>query len=197
MYYDYVNVPTPCFVVEEELLKQNLEILKQVIEKTGCHILLAQKCFSMYHTYPLLSRYLSGTTASGLYEARLGRDYFGKETHVYSAAYREEEMDEIFAICDHIVFNSFSQWERYKEKAMGSGKKCGLRINPECSTQEGHAIYDPCAPYSRMGIVNADFDRDRLEGISGLHFHTLCEQNADALYETLQVVKKNFGDVLS
>ena len=194
--YNEQTVPTPCFVVEEELLKRNLEILKSVIERTGCHILLAQKCFSMYHTYPLLSQYLSGTTASGLYEAKLGKKYFGKETHVYSAAYRDDEMDEILAICDHIVFNSFSQWNRFKDKEKKRNIKCGLRINPMCSTQEGHAIYDPCAPYSRMGITNDQFDRNNLDGISGLHFHTLCEQNSDDLLTTIQSVKEQFSDVL-
>ena len=194
--YDYNTVPTPCFVVEEELLKNNLEILKSVIDRTGCHILLAQKCFSMYHTYPLLSKYLSGTTASGLYEAKLGKEYFGKETHVYSAAYRDDEIDELLDICDHIVFNSFSQWNRFKDKAKKKDIKCGLRINPKCSTQEGHAIYDPCAPYSRMGITNENFDRENLEGISGLHFHTLCEQNSDDLLTTIKSVKEQFSDVL-
>lgn len=196
MKYNFNNIPTPCFVVDEELLIKNLEILKSVMDRTGCHILLAQKCFSMYHAYPLLGRYLSGTTASGLYEAKLGHDYFGGETHIYSAAYRDDEIDEILALCDHIVFNSFSQWNRYKNKAAASGKECGLRINPQCSTQVGHEIYDPCGPNSRMGITNENFDRNNLEGISGLHFHTLCEQNADALVKTVKVVKEQFGDVL-
>ena len=164
MVYAYENVPTPCFVVEEELLKKNLKILRQVREETGCEILLAQKCFSMYHVYPLLAQYLSGTTASGLYEAKLGKEYFGGETHVYSAAYRDSEIDELLQICDHIVFNSFTQWKRYRDKAARCLAKCGLRINPECSTQEGHAIYDPCAPYSRMGIVREAFDEESLAG---------------------------------
>ena len=196
MIYDYKTVPTPCFVVEETLLKKNLEILKSVMERTGCHILLAQKCFSMYHTYPLLAGYLSGTTASGLYEARLGKEYFGKETHVYSAAYKDDEIDELLEICDHIVFNSFSQWNRYRDKAKKRNIKCGLRINPECSTQKGHEIYDPCAPYSRMGITNENFDRENLDGISGLHFHTLCEQNSHDLRTTVNAVKEQFSDVL-
>ena len=196
MKFDYDNVPTPCFVVEEELLLHNLKILKQVMDETGCHILLAQKCFSMFSTYPLLKQYLSGTTASGLYEAKLGKEYMGGETHVYSAAYRDDEIDEILDICDHIVFNSFSQWERFKEKAIASGKECGLRINPECSTQEGHEIYDPCAKYSRMGITLDNFEEAELEGISGLHFHTLCEQNSDDLETTLKVVEEKFGKYL-
>lgn len=196
MKYNYDNVPTPCFVVEEDLLVHNLEILKTVMERTGCHILLAQKCFSMFSAYPLIGQYLSGTTASGLYEARLGKEYMGGETHVYSAAYRDDEIDELLDICDHIVFNSFSQWKRYKDKAIASGRECGLRINPECSTQEGHAIYDPCAKYSRMGITLENFQAEDLEGISGLHFHTLCEQNADALEKTLEAVEEKFGRFL-
>ena len=205
---------TPYFVVEEELLKKNLAILKEVMDETGCHILLAQKCFSMYETYPLIGEYLSGTTASGLYEARLGKECMGKENHVYSAAYREEEMDEIFLICDHIVFNSISQWIKYQSKAIASGKECGLRINPQCSTQEGHAIYDPCAPNSRMGITLQQLEEyigqplelavseknEKLQalfqGISGLHFHTLCEQNSDDLETTLESVEQQFGSLL-
>lgn len=193
---NYNNIPTPCFVVEEELLIKNLEKLKYVMDKTGCHILLAQKCFSMYHTYPLIGKYLSGTTASGLFEAKLGKEFMGGETHVYSAAYRDDEIDEILSVCDHIVFNSFSQWDRYKEKAISLGKECGLRINPECSTQEGHAIYDPCSTFSRMGITKENFREDDLEGISGLHFHTLCEQNSDDLVTTLRAVEEKFGHLL-
>ena len=196
MIYNYETIPTPAFVVEEKLLKKNLEILKRVMDETGCHILLAQKCFSMFYTYPLLSQYLSGTTASGLYEAKLGKEYFKGEVHTYSAAYSDRDIDEILEVSDHVVFNSFSQWNRFKEKAIQSGKKCGLRINPMCSTQEGHAIYDPCSPFSRMGITNENFDRNNLEGISGLHFHTLCEQNSDDLATTLEAVEKQFGDVL-
>ena len=145
----------------------------------------------------LISKYISGTTASGLYEAKLGREYFDGEVHVYSGAYKDEDIDEILKISDHIVFNSFSQWDRYKEKAIKSGKKCGIRINPECSTQEGHAIYDPCSPFSRMGVTREMFKIDDLEGISGLHFHTLCEQNSDDLEKTLDAVEEKFGDVLS
>ncbi len=198
--YNYENIPTPCFVVEEELLRKNLEILKSVIDETGCKILLAQKCFSMYSTYPLIEKYLNGTTASGLYEAKLGREYMRGEVHVYSAAYRDDEMEEIMSISDHVVFNSFSQWKKYKNLAMEYKKKknieFGIRINPECSTQEGHEIYDPCAPFSRMGVTIDNFCEDELEGISGLHFHTLCEQNSDDLEKTLQAVEKKFGHIL-
>lgn len=195
MPFNYENIKTPCFVVEEKLLKKNLEILKYVMDETGCKILLAQKCFSMFYTYPLIGRYLSGTTASGLYEAKLGKEYMGGETHIYSAAYRDDEIDDILEICDHIVFNSFSQWKKYKEKAILSGKECGLRINPECSTQDGHEIYDPCSKYSRMGITISNFE-ENIDGISGLHFHTLCEQNSDDLKITLAAVEEKFGSYL-
>lgn len=193
---NYKEIPTPSYIVDEDLLIKNLEILKGVMDRTGCHVLLAQKCFSMFPVYPLIRKYLCGATASGLFEAKLGYEHMGGENHIFSAAYREEEMDEIFRICDHIVFNSFSQWEKYKEKAMASGKECGLRINPEFSTQEGHDIYDPCAPYSRLGITKKNFRADRLQGISGLHFHTLCEQNSDDLKTTLEAVEELFGEFL-
>ncbi|MBN7771814.1 carboxynorspermidine decarboxylase [Clostridium aminobutyricum] len=190
------TIHTPSYVVDEELLIKNLEILKHVMDETGCRILLAQKCFSMFSVYPLIGNYLNGTTASGLFEAKLGKEHMGGETHVYAAAFREDEIDEILEVCDHIVFNSFSQWERFKEKALKSGKECGLRINPQCSTQEGHEIYDPCAPFSRMGITKEQFREELLEGISGLHFHTLCEQNSDALVTTLEAFEEQFGPYL-
>ena len=150
----------------------------------------------MFHFYPLIGRYLSGATASGLYEARLAHEKMpGKENHIFSPAYKEKEFDEITAICDHIVFNSFAQWKKFKGAALAAGCECGLRINPEYSTQE-HAIYDPCAPGSRLGITLANFDPQELECISGLHFHTLCEQDADALEATLQAVEAKFGSWL-
>ena len=190
------EISTPSYVIDESLLIRNLEILKDIIEQTGCHILLAQKCFSMFPVYPLIRNYISGATASGLFEAKLGYEHMGGENHIFSAAYREEEMDEILKICDHIIFNSFSQWEKYREKAILSGKECGLRINPECSTQGENDIYDPCAPYSRLGITKKNFRPDQLDGISGLHFHTLCEQNADDLKTTLAAVEELFGEFL-
>lgn len=185
-------VPTPCYIVEEEVLVKNLTILKRVEEEADCHVLLAQKAFSMYHFYPLIGQYLSGATASGLYEARLGAEEMGKENHVFSPAYKETEFDEILRLCDHIIFNSFAQWEKYKEKALAAGKECGIRINPECSTQE-HGIYDPCSKGSRLGVTLANFKPELLEGLAGLHFHTLCEQGADALEVTLKAVEERFG----
>lgn len=194
--WDAYSVPTPSFVVEENLLRKNLEILKRVRKESGAKILLAQKAFSMFHFYPLISEYLDGTTASGIYEARLGKEQFGKETHVFSPAYRQEELLELLPICDHILFNSLSQWKRYKEVALASGKSFGLRVNPECSTQEGHAIYDPCAPGSRLGILAEDLAGEDLTGIDGLHFHTLCEQNVDDLITTLQAFEEKFAQYL-
>ncbi|MBD5464282.1 MAG: carboxynorspermidine decarboxylase [Lachnospiraceae bacterium] len=187
------KLPTPCYLIEEEKLIKNLEILKGVMDRTGCKILLAQKAFSMFSMYPLIGSYLSGATASGLYEARLAKEYMGKENHIFSPAYKEEEMDEIASLCGHVVFNSFSQLERFGNRVREKGASIGLRINPEHSTQEGHEIYDPCARGSRLGIPLSAFRPELLEGVEGLHFHTLCEQNADALLETLRAVEEKFG----
>lgn len=194
------ELPTPCYVIQEEQLRQNLEILKGVMDRTGCKILLAQKAFSMYEVYPLIAQYLSGITASGLYEARLGAEEmgipFGKETHIFSPAYKEEEFDEILTYCDHIVFNSFEQLERFGKRAAEAGKSVGLRINPQYSTQEGHEIYDPCATGSRLGVTIEKFRPELLEYVDGLHFHTLCEQDAQPLHDTLKEVERQFGEWL-
>lgn len=194
---DINSLPTPCYVVDEERIVRSLEILNNVERRTGCKILLAQKAFSCYHIYPKIREYVSGTACSGLYEARLGYEEMGGENHVFSAAYRENEIDEMISYCGHIIFNSFSQLDKYRDRVLKAGRKIGLRVNPECSTQEGHEIYDPCSPRSRLGITNVNFDRNDLRGVSGLHFHTLCEQNSDALAETLDAVEQKFGDVLS
>lgn len=191
---------TPCYVIQEEKLKENLQILKDLRERTGCRILLAQKAFSMYSVYPLIGEYLDGTTASGLYEARLGYEEMGRENHIFSPAYREEEMEEILKYCGHVVFNSPAQLKKYRERAKQAGRSIGLRVNPERSTQEGHAIYDPCAPFSRLGTTAEQFRQEltdeEIRGLDGIHFHTLCEQNADALAETLEAVEEKFGDYL-
>mgnify|MGYP002734779648 CR=1 FL=1 len=189
----FEDIPTPSFVVDESLLEKNLQILKSVMDRTGCKILLAQKAFSMYEMYPLIGQYLCGTAGSGLYEAKLGYEEMGKENHVFSPAYREDEIEEIIEICDHIVFNSFSQVEKYRDQVLAAGKSIGLRINPECSTQVGHEIYDPCALGSRFGVTLNQFRPDLLEGISGFHFHTLCEQNSDDLATTINAVEEKFG----
>jgi len=195
LYCDLQSVATPCYVVDEALILRNLETLRDVAERAGCKILLAQKAFSMYALYPLIGQYLAGTTASGLFEAKLGSEEMGGETHIFSTAYIESEFDEILSLCDHITFNSFSQWEKYRDKALASGKSFGIRINPEHSTQE-HGIYDPCAAGSRLGVTRENFRADLLDGIEGLHFHTLCEQNSNALIETLAAVEKKFGEFL-
>jgi carboxynorspermidine decarboxylase len=190
------RLKTPCYIIDEQRLVKNLEILRGVERRTGCKILLAQKAFSCYRLYPLIGEYISGTAASGLYEARLGFECMGKENHVFSAAYRDDEIDEIIACCGHVIFNSFSQLDRYRDKVLAAGKKIGLRINPECSTQEGHEIYDPCSPKSRLGITRKNFRHEDLRGVSGLHFHTLCEQNSDDLETTLAAVEEKFGEYL-
>ena len=191
------GLPTPCYVIDEAQLRANLEILRGVQERTGAKILLAQKAFSCYHLYPMIGEYLAGTACSGLYEAKLGAEEMGKENHVFSAAYRESEIDEIISCCGHIIFNSFTQLDKYRGRVLAAGKKIGLRINPEFSTQEGHDIYDPCSPKSRLGITEKNFRRDDLRGVTGLHFHTLCEQNSDDLEKTLAAVEEKFGDILA
>lgn len=193
---EYTDIKTPSYIIDLHALTKNLEILKNVEERSGARILLAQKCYSVYQTYPLIAEYISGCTASGLFEARLGHEEMGKENHIFSPAYTESEFDEILRICDHISFNSIAQWERFKDKVFACPKKvsCGIRINPEHSTQE-HGIYDPCSEFSRLGAVRSGFDGFPL-GIEGLHFHTLCEQNSDALEETAKAVEEKFGDFL-
>ena len=187
---------TPYYLIDEEKLIHNLEILKDVSERAECKILLAQKAFSMFAVYPLIKRYLAGTTASGLYEARLGYEEFGGETHVFSPAYREDEFEEILKYADDIVFNSPLQVKKFASKAKEKGKNIGLRINPECSTQGDHAIYDPCAVGSRLGTTLANFDEDILPLLDGLHFHTLCEQNSDDLETTVKAFEEKFGKYL-
>ncbi len=191
---DYSKVATPSYVVEEVLLRKNLEILQSVRKQTGCEILLAQKAFSMYSAYPMIGGYLSGTTASSLFEAKLGHEEMGKEVHIFAPAYKEEEFDEILSICDHIVFNSLAQWEKYKDKAAAADRRvsCGLRINPEYSEIETE-LYNPCSLNSRFGITLDKLKNADLTGIDGLHFHTMCEQNSDVLERTLKIVEEKFG----
>ena len=187
---------TPCYVVDEARLETNLQILAGVAERTGCHILLAQKAFSMFRVYPLIRQYLAGSTASGLYEARLGAEEMGGETHVFCPAYTTAEMEELCRICDHISFNSMRQLELHRPIWQQAGVSVGLRINPEYSTQEGHAIYDPCAPGSRLGILRRDLPEHLPAGVEGIHFHTLCEQGAEPLAATVAAVEAAFGQLL-
>ena len=188
------ELPTPCYVIDENIIEENCKVLADVMKKTGCHVLLAQKAFSNYALYPLIGKYLSGTTASGLYEARLGKEEMGRENHVFAPAYKNEDMDELVKICDHIVFNSISQLEKHKEKCRNVS--IGIRVNPEFSTQNGHEIYDPCGKGSRLGVTANLLRNADLTGIDGLHFHTLCEQNSDDLKKTLDVVEEKFDFLL-
>ncbi|MBF0443337.1 MAG: carboxynorspermidine decarboxylase [Oligoflexales bacterium] len=191
------EIETPCFVVDRQLIRKNLAILDSVQEKAGCRILLALKGFAMFSVFPEIRKVLAGTCASGVYEARLGREEFGGEVHSFAPAYTDEDIAELIQLSDHIVFNSFGQWERYRPVIKNSGKhiECGLRVNPECSV--GHtAIYDPCSPRSRLGIRAGDFPGHSLQGISGLHFHALCEQNAYELARVLSVFEERFGAYL-
>jgi carboxynorspermidine decarboxylase len=192
---DFNTVPTPCYIVDESLLIKNLKILEFVKKRTDAKILLAQKGFSMYSVYPLIGKYLDGVTSSSLFEAKLGYEHMGKEVHAFAPAYIEDEFDELLTYCDHIVFNSFSQWKRFKSKvkALSSKKiECGIRINPEYSEIET-SIYDPCYENSRLGVTLSNFRADELDGIDGLHFHTMCEQNSDTLERTVKVVDEKFG----
>lgn len=174
---------------------RNLEVLHSVKEHTGCHILLASKAFSMHAVFPLIGQYLDGVTSSGYDEARLGRECMNKEVHTFSPAYVEEEIEEILTISDHLVFNSKSQWDRYRDRIQGRAS-CGLRINPEYS-EISTPLYDPCAPNSRMGITLEKLQEIDLAGIEGFHVHTMCEQGADTLARTVEVLEKNFGQYLS
>ena len=197
LYSSEPALQTPVYVVDELALRRNLETLSGVQRRTGCHILLAQKAFSLFYAYPLIGGYLAGTTASGLFEARLAYEEMpGRENHVYSPAYTPAEMAELVAICDHISFNSLAQLEAHRPLWQGSRASVGLRVNPEHSTQEGHAIYDPCAPGSRLGIRRCDMPARLPNGVEGLHFHTLCEQDAAPLVETFAAFEQAFGEYL-
>lgn len=189
-----LGLPTPCYVIDEAALLANLRLLRRVQEQTGCRILLAQKCFSCFRLYPLLGEYLAGMTASGLYEARLGAEELGKENHVFAPAFKDSDMAELVRLCDHISFNSLTQLARHQAACAAAGVSVGLRVNPECSTQsEEHAIYDPCAPGSRLGVTLAQLPEELPPIIEGLHFHTLCEQNADDLVTTWKAFETRFG----
>ena len=197
----FARVPTPAYILDEEQLLKNARALSSLAEKTGAKLLLAQKAFSNFDLYPMLSPFLAGTEASGLFEARLGWEEMpGKEVHVFCAGYRERDFEEMLEYADHIVFNAPSQLEKFGLRAKKAGKSLGLRVNPECSTQEGHEIYDPCAPGSRLGTTRQQWDEKmtpELRGLlDGLHFHTLCEQDSDALEVTLDAVEEKFGDIL-
>ena len=195
------ELQTPCYVIDRDRLEENLKILRGVMDRTGCRILLAQKAFSCYTVYPLISEYLCGATASGLFEARLCHEEMpGRENHIFSPAFRDKDFPEILKICDHIVFNSIPQLEKFGPLTRESKKQVGLRINPQVSTQPAeHAIYDPCAPGSRLGVTLEEFRKASASTIGlldGLHFHTLCEQNSDDLETTLNAFEEQFREWL-
>lgn len=194
---DISTLPTPSYLVDQRLLIKNLELLSSVKERTGCKILLAQKAFSMFSVYPLIAKYLDGVTSSGVMEARLGYEEMGKEVHTYAPAFADHEMEDVIRYSNHIVFNSFHQWNKFKDKVKNSGKQieCGLRLNPKYSEIDTD-IYNPCFTGSRLGITPEQFQSDQLDGIDGLHFHTMCEQNSDTLERTLKVVDDTFGSYI-
>ncbi len=194
---DITSLKTPFYLLDERLLVRNLEIMASVMKRTGCRILLAQKGFSMFSEYPLIRQYLCGTTASSLFEARLGHEEMGGEVHIFSPAYSAVDFPEVVKICDHIVFNSMKQWVSHRDQIKASGRKieCGLRVNHGYSEIDVD-MYNPCALGSRLGIPRKELDESQLEGITGLHFHTMCEQNSDTLQRTLPHFEANFGDLI-
>lgn len=191
---DTEALQTPLYILEEAKLEQNLQLLDDVQRRSGAKVLLALKGFAFSGGMEMVAQYLHGCCASGLHEARYAAEKVGREVHTYAPAFKEEEIDEIINLSHHLVFNSFAQWERFRERALGR-VSCGLRINPEVSAAPKD-IYNPCAPYSRLGITKEAFREDLLDGIEGLHFHALCEQDADALEAVLQGFEKQFGHVI-
>lgn len=197
MAINFNELQTPYYVIDEDKLESNLKILSDIQDRTGCEILLAQKAYSAYATYPMVGKYLKGVTSSSLFEARLGFEEMGKQVHIFAPAYLEREFDDIMKHCDHIIFNSFNEWRKFKDRVKNNPKhiECGIRVNPEYSEIETD-IYNPCFENSRLGVTLANFREDELDGIDGLHFHTMCEQGADVLWRTIQVVDEKFGKYL-
>jgi len=194
---DFENLETPCYVVSENRLIENLEILEQVQKTTGVKILMALKSFSMFSVFPLIRKYLAGSEASSVNEARLGATEFGGEMHTFSPSYTEKNIQDYIKHSDHLVFNSFSQWSRFRETILRSDKhiSCGIRVNPEHPETE-NPLYDPSGPNSHFGVTIKNFEPENLGGIDGLHFHNLCELGADALERTLNVFEEKFGKYL-
>ena len=199
---------SPSWVIDMTALEHNLRILADVQERAGCKILIALKGFATWSTFPLVRKYLSGATASAPHEARLAHEKLGGELHAYAPAYSDSDISELLPICDHLVFNSLSQWQRFRSRVEAHNKahpdrrvSCGLRINPE-HREVAVALYDPCAPGSRLGVTREALRSelmeglDGLDGLEGLHFHTLCELDSDALERTVAAVEEKFGDLL-
>ena len=192
---DYSQVKTPCYVLDENRLRRNMDILSDIQKRTGVKIICALKGYSFWRSFPIIGEYLPGATASSLNEARLAKEEMGKEVHVFAPAYEDDEIDQILALADHITFNSFSQWTRFKDRALKAGVSCGIRVNPQYSTVETD-LYNPCGKFSRLGVTEAEFKPELLDGIEGLHFHALCEQDADALEGVLAAFEQHFGKYL-
>lgn len=188
-----VDLTTPYYLCEEKLLRKNLELLKRVSDESGTKVLLALKGFAFSGLADLVSRYLSGCTCSGLYEAKFAKEYFGGEIHTFAPAFKDSEFDEISSLSQHVVFNSFAQLERYKERVKGS---IGLRVNPEVSSSPVD-LYNPCGLYSRLGVTYTNFQNESFDGVDGLHFHALCEQDVDALEKVLESFEAKWGDIIS
>ena len=191
---DFQSLTTPVYICEEEKLEANLKLLQYVKNQSGAKIILALKGFAMYSTFELVGRYLDGCTASGLHEAMLAREEMNKEVHTYSPAFKEDEIDEIATISNHIVFNTPSQYKRFAEQAkkINPDISVSLRVNPEFSSSPVD-LYNPCGIYSRLGTTKINFDESILEGLEGLNFHALCEQNVDALEGVLEAFEEKFG----
>lgn len=190
-------VPTPAYIVDRSRLEANARLLHSVAERSGAKVLLALKGFAMFAAFPYVNKWLSGTTSSGLNEALLAHETFGGEIHVYSPAFTEPEIRHLCRFSDHLVFNSLTQWQRFRPIIEESGRhiECGLRVNPGYS-EVSVELYNPCAPCSRLGILPEQLEGADLSGISGLHFHSLCEQNSDTLARTLEHFERNFGHLI-
>ena len=194
MSIDLEHVSTPCYVALEEKLTKNLTILEDIQQRTGCKFLLALKAFAMFSIFDLYKGKIIGTSVSSLNEMKLSKEKFGGEVHLYQVAYREDEIDELLRYSDKIIFNSFSQWDKFKEriKAGNSHIDCGIRVNPELSKVE-IKLYDPCCKGSRFGVTLSEFHEKELEGIKGQHFHNHCGNNSDVLEETLNFIAETFS----
>jgi carboxynorspermidine decarboxylase len=193
MALDISRIPTPCYVLEEEKLRANLAIMERVQRESGGHIILALKGYAMWSTFPIIREVLQGCTASSLNEALLASEEFGREVHVYAPAYTDQEMPKLLQLADHMSFNSFSQWRRFREQALAAGVSCGIRVNPRVD-EVATEMYNPCGPSSRLGVLAEEFRPDQLEGVEGLHFHALCECGADSLQRTLAAFEQRFGE---
>lgn len=195
---DLSQVPSPCHVLHRGLLEQNLRVLRSVMDRSGARILLALKGFAQFSEAKLVSKYLVGTTASGIHEALLGREEFGGEVHAYSPAFKDQEFADLLRVADHISFNSPTQWERHKAAALASGRKVsfGLRVNPEHAEVDVE-LYNPCAAGSRLGTLRSEIrSADDLDGLEGLHFHTMCQQGSDVLERTVAAFEAKFGEFI-